>query len=138
MLKSALARLLFVLSLTAIGALIAGCGDDSSPTGGGGGTTRPHFKTVSINGSSFSPSSLTIAVGDTVRWTNFDNVTHSVTSDAGTELDSPIHGERRDLPAYLHVGRLIPLSLQVPCRHGRDGNSKLVDLLSLESTFKSN
>lgn len=100
MLKSALARLLFVLSLTAIGALIAGCGDDSSPTGGGGGTTRPHFKTVSINGSSFSPSSLTIAVGDTVRWTNFDNVTHSVTSDAGTELDSPNMG---NAAIYQHI-----------------------------------
>lgn len=77
-----------LLGLVAMAALSAGCGDDSNPTGGGETTTRPHFKSVSISGSSFTPSSLSIEAGDTVRWTNFDNVAHTVTSDVGTELNS--------------------------------------------------
>jgi len=44
---------------------------------------------VQIQNFAFSPSSLTIKVGDTVTWTNKDTATHTVTSDSGGELSSP-------------------------------------------------
>lgn len=43
---------------------------------------------VSINGFKFSPSSITISVGDSVEWTNADSASHTVTSDSGSELNS--------------------------------------------------
>lgn len=44
---------------------------------------------VGIMNFAFSPDSLTIKAGDTVIWTNNDNVAHTVTSDSGSELGSP-------------------------------------------------
>jgi plastocyanin len=38
---------------------------------------------VSISGMTFSPATLTVAVGTTVIWTNNDSVAHTVTSDNG-------------------------------------------------------
>ena len=51
-------------------------------------TTQPQTYNVSIQNVAFSPSTLTIHVGDTVVWTNKDSVIHTVTSDTGTELNS--------------------------------------------------
>lgn len=45
---------------------------------------------VNIKNLAFSPSSLTINKGLTVVWTNNDNVAHTVTSDSGNELNSPV------------------------------------------------
>lgn len=45
---------------------------------------------VSISGLAYNPASVTINVGDSVTWTNNDaGVPHTVTSDSGTELNSP-------------------------------------------------
>lgn len=44
--------------------------------------------TVSIKNFSFSPSALTIKTGTKVTWVNNDSVPHTVTSDAGTLLNS--------------------------------------------------
>ena len=38
---------------------------------------------VNISGFAFKPNSLTIHVGDTVKWTNMDGATHTTTSDSG-------------------------------------------------------
>jgi plastocyanin len=38
---------------------------------------------VTIQGDAFSPSNLTVKVGDTVTWINNDNHDHTVTSDTG-------------------------------------------------------
>ena len=43
---------------------------------------------VQIQNFAFSPTSLTIKIGDTVTWTNKDNTLHTVTSDSGNELNS--------------------------------------------------
>ena len=43
---------------------------------------------INIANFAFSPSSLTIKVGDSVTWTNRDSSAHTVTSDSGSELDS--------------------------------------------------
>lgn len=45
---------------------------------------------VSISGMAFSPSSLTVAVGTTVTWTNSDAVAHTVTSDTALFDSGPI------------------------------------------------
>ncbi len=44
---------------------------------------------VNIQGFAFSPSSTTVKKGTKVIWTNNDNVSHTVTSDAGSLLASP-------------------------------------------------
>ena len=44
---------------------------------------------VDIGGFKFSPQTLTIKVGDSVAWTNSDSASHTATSDAGSEIDSP-------------------------------------------------
>lgn len=43
---------------------------------------------IEIKNYVFSPSSLTIKIGDTITWTNNDGVSHTITSDSGSELDS--------------------------------------------------
>src|SRR3989344_8698310 len=40
---------------------------------------------INIANFAFSPSSLTIKVGDSVTWTNRDSSAHTVTSDSGSE-----------------------------------------------------
>lgn len=45
---------------------------------------------VRIKGSTFTPSLLNVKMGDTVKWTNWDSMSHTVTSDTGNELDSEL------------------------------------------------
>jgi plastocyanin len=50
-------------------------------TGGTGGSgAGPGANEVFIQGMAFTPASLTVAAGTTVKWTNMDQVTHTVTS----------------------------------------------------------
>ena len=56
-----------------------GVGMSGTITVTAGGT--PSLHNVSLSGSTFVPSTLTIDVGDTVKWTNNDPVTHTATSD---------------------------------------------------------
>lgn len=59
--------------------LVAACSsDDSTDTtepGPDGSSTE-----VTIDNFTFSPSSLSVAAGDTVEWTNDQSITHTVTS----------------------------------------------------------
>ena len=41
----------------------------------------------------FAPANIVVDVGTTVTWTNYDPLAHTVTSDEGDELDSPLFGE---------------------------------------------
>ena len=45
---------------------------------------------VSIRNFIYTPTLLTINAGETVIWKNWDVVEHTVTSDTGSELDSPV------------------------------------------------
>ena len=48
-----------------------------------GGTALAADHAVGISGFNFSPASVTVAVGDTVTWTNSDDVPHTATADGG-------------------------------------------------------
>jgi plastocyanin len=47
---------------------------------------------VAIEDFAFSPANIVVDVGTTVTWTNEDRVRHTVTSDDGDVLDSPLLG----------------------------------------------
>ena len=71
-------------------------GNQGSSAGAGSATT----KEVEISGFAFSPATLTIKKGDTVKWTNQDSTRHTVTSDSGSELDSQSLGNGQ---SYSHT-----------------------------------
>jgi plastocyanin len=50
----------------------------TNPSKGGPGTNE-----VWIQGMAFTPATITVAAGTTIRWTNKDAITHTVTSDTG-------------------------------------------------------
>jgi plastocyanin len=68
-------------------ALLASCGSNTTgpivqqPPGGGGSTGST--VDVSIRDFTFSPASVTVKVGSTVRWTNNGPSAHTTTSDMG-------------------------------------------------------
>jgi plastocyanin len=82
---------------------LVGCGGSSS-TGGGystppassssGGATGAGSTTVTEQNFTFSPSTLTVKVGDTVTFTNNDSAAHNVKID-GQELGSQNQGESK-------------------------------------------
>jgi plastocyanin len=49
---------------------------------------KPATHTVTIDGSSFQPASLTIRAGDSVLWVNKDIVSHTATAAGSTGFDS--------------------------------------------------
>ncbi len=62
-------------------------------------TSTAQTYNIEIKGFAFNPAKLEIKTGDTVIWTNKDSVKHTVTSDSGTELDSPLFGQGE---TYIH------------------------------------
>ena len=50
--------------------------------------SSPKTYSIDIEDFAYSIEELRIKMGDTVVWTNQDNVMHTVTSDSGNELDS--------------------------------------------------
>ena len=77
-------------------ALVAGCGTEKShgpkeaggnatgpPTASGGKTVRVSMKDIL-----FVPDTVTARVGQTVRWTNRDDVTHTVKAEKGAKFAS--------------------------------------------------
>ena len=45
-----------------------------------GAAPRPGFRAISIDNFAFSPGEITIGAGETVVWTNRDDIPHTVTS----------------------------------------------------------
>jgi plastocyanin len=56
--------------------------DTSNPGPGPGNKGGPGANEVWIQNMAFNPSSITVAAGTTVTWTNKDAITHTVTSDS--------------------------------------------------------
>ncbi len=82
--------------------ITAGCGKGGY--GSDGGTNPPPGNqdpnTVIIAGLAYSPSNMTVALGDTVTWRNDDSIGHTVTSTSGNELGSALLSRGQ---TYRHV-----------------------------------
>ena len=89
-----------MVAIMIISALFFGnCSKKDYSSNPGNGNPQP-TKSVSIVNFSFSPSSIVVAVGDTVTLTNNQNVQHTVTSDQGNELAGPLMAQNQ---TYKHV-----------------------------------
>lgn len=84
LLRGNLVRLSHVLAIAAVAASVA-CGGSSAPMSPAGGQNPPPPGTiaVAIQDFSFSPASVTISAGTTIRWTNAGPSAHTTTSDDG-------------------------------------------------------
>lgn len=73
------------LQLLLLTFVLAACGDatvtGNTNTGGGGGGGAGASNTVSLGTRTFSPSSLTVQRGASVRWTNSTSISHTITPD---------------------------------------------------------
>lgn len=63
-------------------------------------TSQTGTYNINIEDFAFSPSELRIKKGDTITWTNKDNVKHTVTSDSGSELNSKLLSKNQQ---YFHT-----------------------------------
>ena len=70
---------LFAVSVLLIGSWTKSSMNKTTTTGGGPGPNE-----VWIQNMAFNPTNMTVAVGTTVKWTNKDAITHTVTSDTGS------------------------------------------------------
>jgi plastocyanin len=72
-----------VFSVTLLFAPACKKADDNKPSQSTGSTMS--FSEVSMQGgNTFSPSSITVSINTTVKWTNKDSMAHTVTADDGT------------------------------------------------------
>lgn len=77
-----------ILPFAAIVVGACGGGSDSTAPGttGGGTTPAPATAAVEMKSNQFGPSSVRVAKGGTVNWTNADNYPHNVTFGTGSGL----------------------------------------------------
>ena len=76
-------------SLALAGALGACGGDDESSSGGGGGAGGGGGNVVEVGmeGNEYMPKEVTVPTGGTVKWTNSDTPSHTVTKEDGPGED---------------------------------------------------
>jgi len=67
--------------LFALGVVLTACSGDDSGDDEGGGDEASCDGDVCLSDIQFVPSSLTVAVGDTVTWASIDSPDHTVTAD---------------------------------------------------------
>lgn len=61
---------------------------NNNPSGNPSGNPTGSTYNVLIQGFAFNPDTITIKVGDSVKWMNTETAKHTVTSDLGGELNS--------------------------------------------------
>lgn len=92
-----------VAGACAAGASLAACGSSGVPAGVAVGTApavptpqtppgTPASKVVRLRNLAFSPTTVRVHVGQTIKWVNDDNVVHNVTSQDGTTIASANFG----------------------------------------------
>jgi len=64
-------------------AFSAGCSKSGPGYDGMNGSGSPGINEVWIQNMAFNPATITVTAGTTIKWTNKDGVTHTVTSDTG-------------------------------------------------------
>ncbi|HEX7414791.1 MAG TPA: cupredoxin domain-containing protein [Bacteroidia bacterium] len=69
---------IILLTFTAIAVIVISVGCKKSTT-----STSPGTNEVFMQNTAFSPSSITVAVNTTIKWTNKDGMAHTVTSTSG-------------------------------------------------------
>ena len=62
---------------------IYGMGSTAGSSTANGGSSGPGTNEVWIQNMAFNPSTITVAAGTTIKWTNKDAVAHTVTSNTG-------------------------------------------------------
>jgi plastocyanin len=70
------------LVILLVSALAAGCGGGDSPTDPQTGTIE-----IELRPESFAPSQVTITPGSTIRWTNQEEIFHTITPDGHSEWE---------------------------------------------------
>lgn len=68
--------------------IFAGCSDNNKSNNPNPPGPQPTHL-VTISNFAYSPATITVAPGDTVTWRNNDSAPHTVTSNSGSELNSP-------------------------------------------------
>ena len=87
-------KLAVALTSLAFAGALGACGgdDDSSSSGGGdsGGGGGGNVVEVGMKGNAYTPMDVTVPAGGTVKWTNTDTPSHTVTKEdgPGEEFDS--------------------------------------------------
>ena len=83
------------------------------------GDARAHAEEikVAIDNFTFSPVELKLKVGDTVTWTNRDDIPHTVVSG---QISLQDHGYGRDLLVHLHFRGRLQVFLLAPPTHDRN------------------
>lgn len=79
--QRALRLVLIVAVVVALGSLVAGCASGGSQSGAGttaGTTTGAEKNTIVMKDTAFSPSTITVKVGDTITFRNDDPMIHDV------------------------------------------------------------
>ncbi len=66
------------------------CTKTSTDPGTGG--TQPGANEVWMQGMAFTPATITVSVGTTIKWTNKDSYTHNVTSATSVFSSGPVSG----------------------------------------------
>jgi plastocyanin len=78
--------------LAAFALALAGCGSKDEPAAGGGGgggkKTGPATRTVEIVDSKYVPETVTVKVGETVKWINRDGLKHTATRSSDPTFDT--------------------------------------------------
>jgi plastocyanin len=74
-------NLIFVLAIAICGSCDKKDSDDNAPASPS--TSGPGANEVWMQNNAFTPSSITVSAGTTIKWTNKDNMAHTVTSDNG-------------------------------------------------------
>ena len=91
--KHAGLRILTAPALLVLFIMLNSCSNGNAPTYTGTNTNTNNTVTqganeVFIQGMAFSPATLTVAAGTTVKWTNKDGYAHTVTSDTAGLFNS--------------------------------------------------
>ena len=77
-----------LIALLLLLALAAGCGEEEEPSPASGSAGGGDTAKVAMNDILFVPEKLTARVGQTVVWTNEDDIVHNVKATKGADFES--------------------------------------------------